>query len=79
MRTAEAGEERRPLGPREGFEIFPAGLGCAAELREAALALPPSPAREAIGAFLERREALAPAAAQWLPLSTSSPPNRPSR
>ena len=32
VRTAEAGEERRPLGPREGFEIFPAGLGCAAEL-----------------------------------------------
>jgi nitrate reductase delta subunit len=39
-------------------------LGCAAELREAALALPPSPAREAIAAFLERREALGPAAAQ---------------
>jgi nitrate reductase delta subunit len=39
-------------------------LGCAAELRAAALALPSSPAREAILAFLERREALAPTAAQ---------------
>ncbi len=39
-------------------------LGCAAELREAARELPRSPAREAILAFLERREAIGPAAAQ---------------
>lgn len=39
-------------------------LGCGAELRAVALALAPSPAREAILAFLERREALGPAAAQ---------------
>lgn len=39
-------------------------LSCAAELRAAAEALPPSPQRETILAFLERREALGPAAAQ---------------
>lgn len=39
-------------------------LGCGAELREAAAGLPPSPAREAILAFLERREAIGWAAAQ---------------
>lgn len=39
-------------------------LSCAGELRQAARELPPSPAREAILAFLDHREALGPAAAQ---------------
>jgi nitrate reductase delta subunit len=39
-------------------------LACSGELREAAQALPPSPQREAILAFLAHREALGPSAAQ---------------
>ncbi len=39
-------------------------LACSGELVEEARALPPSPAREAILAFLAHREALGPAAAQ---------------
>lgn len=39
-------------------------LACSAELRAAARELPPSPAREAIELFLERRETIGPAAAQ---------------